>query len=172
MVQTGKLARHDQRNKPHSKENKPIEFRRCRCCSSIFFQSVLLFSYLMCFASLSSRQTPKTWMNFFLAWWLLFFVDLFTLFFFFSFFFFFFLLFFFFIFFAIFLLNKNTFKINRIRKRMGCLPPSAFFYIIELDASTMIERIYHPSSSSSCLAGIPWTWHKESDTLMHSLLII
>jgi len=43
---------------------------------------------------------------------------------------------------------------------MGCLPPSAFFYVIELDASTtvrvekMIEGIYHPSSSS-CLAGIP-----------------
>jgi len=43
---------------------------------------------------------------------------------------------------------------------MGCLPPSAFFYVIELDASTivrvakMIERIYHPSSSSY-LAGIP-----------------
>jgi len=25
-----KLARHDKRNRQHSKENKPIEFRRCR----------------------------------------------------------------------------------------------------------------------------------------------
>jgi len=59
---------------------------------------------------------------------------------------------------------------------MGCLPSSASFYVIELDASAtvrvakMIKRIYHPSSSS-CLVGIPRTWHKESDTPMHSLLI-
>jgi len=25
------------------------------------------------------------------------------------------------------------------KKRMGCLPPSAFFYVIELDASTTIR---------------------------------
>ena len=60
---------------------------------------------------------------------------------------------------------------------MGCLPSSAFFYVIELDASTtvrvakMIERIYHPSSSS-CLARIPWTLHKESDSPMRSLLLL
>jgi hypothetical protein len=43
---------------------------------------------------------------------------------------------------------------------MGCLPPSAFFYVIKLDASTtvraayMTKRTHHPSSSF-CLVGIP-----------------
>ena len=32
-----KLTRHIQRNNQHSKENKPIEFRRCQRYSSIFF---------------------------------------------------------------------------------------------------------------------------------------
>jgi len=50
-------------------------------------------------------------------------------------------------------------EILPVNKMVGCLPQSAFFYVIELDASTtvrvanMIERIYHPSSSS-CLVGI------------------
>jgi len=68
--------------------------------------------------------------------------------------------FFFFIHFSFFLLNNNTCKIKNIKKNwMGCLPSSAFVYVIELDASTtvrvakMMEKIYHPSSSS-CLVGI------------------
>ena len=32
-----KLSRHDQMNKQYSKENKPIEFCRCRLCSAICF---------------------------------------------------------------------------------------------------------------------------------------
>jgi hypothetical protein len=42
---------------------------------------------------------------------------------------------------------------NKAGKWMGCLPSSAFFYVIELDASTtvkvanMIQRTNHPSSS-------------------------
>jgi hypothetical protein len=42
-----KLARHDKRNKQHSKENKPIEFRRCRLALNYFSITIVdvLFPY-------------------------------------------------------------------------------------------------------------------------------
>jgi len=58
---------------------------------------------------------------------------------------------------------------------MGCLPSSAFFYVIKLDAlatvrvENMKERIYH-LSSSSCLVGIPWTSDNVADAPMIQLL--
>jgi len=52
----GKLARHDQLHKHRSKENKPIEFRRCLPCSSIFFQSVLMFFSISMYKLISSSR--------------------------------------------------------------------------------------------------------------------
>ena len=77
---------------------------------------------------------------------------------------------------SFFWLIKIPTNINKIRKRMGCLPLSAFFYVIKLDASTTVrvanmkERICHLSSSSS-LGGIPWTSYKVANAPMRSLLI-